>query len=88
MSDQQRGDSLAPWGRTITPNLDRFAKNGLTFTNAFCPSQAKNPAYRETVRDLLGRIWHFARKEKDKVPNPYLTVALAPFGPGAASASE
>jgi arylsulfatase A-like enzyme len=48
-------------------------------------NQARNPAYAETVRDLLGRIWRFARREQDKVPNSYLTVALAPCGPGLAA---
>jgi arylsulfatase A-like enzyme len=45
-------------------------------------NQARNPAYAETARDLLTRIWRFARQEGDKVPNRYLTVAFAPFGPG------
>ncbi len=53
-----------------------------------CVNQARNPAYAEIVRDLLGRIWRFARQEGDKVPNPYLTVAFAPVGPGAQQAKE
>lgn len=46
-------------------------------------NQARNPAYAEIARDSLLRIWRFARREQDKVPNGYLTVALAPQGPGA-----
>lgn len=38
--------------------------------------------YAGVARDLLGRIWRFARNEKDKLPNPYLTVGLAQYGPG------
>jgi len=38
LTDQQRADTLAaagcPW--MITPNLDRLAADGVTFTNAFC----------------------------------------------------
>ncbi|OQA98421.1 MAG: Choline-sulfatase [Chloroflexi bacterium ADurb.Bin222] len=47
-------------------------------------NQALNPAYAEWAREGLARIWRFARKEGDKVPNPYLTVAFAPAGPGLA----
>jgi arylsulfatase A-like enzyme len=38
MSDQQRGDTVPPYGRAVTPNLDRFAREGVAFANAFCPS--------------------------------------------------
>lgn len=47
-------------------------------------NQALNPDYEEWVRDGLARIWRFARKEGDKIPNPYLTVSFAPAGPGLA----
>lgn len=37
----------------------------------------------ETVRrDLLARMWAFAREQEDIIFNPYLTVAQAPLGPG------
>ncbi len=51
-------------------------------------NQARNPVYADVVRDLLGRIWRFARQEQDKVPNAYLTVALAPSGPGNAEVAQ
>ena len=38
MTDQQRGDTVPPFGRALTPNLDRFRQQGVTFTNAYCPS--------------------------------------------------
>lgn len=46
MTDQQRGDSVYPYNRAITPNIERFAKEGVTFSNAYtvaphcCPSRA------------------------------------------------
>ena len=46
MTDQQRGDSIPPYSRAKTPVMDRFCKEGLTFTNAFtvsphcCPARA------------------------------------------------
>ena len=46
MTDQQRGDSIPPYSKAKTPNLDKFCKEGLTFSRAFtiaphcCPSRA------------------------------------------------
>lgn len=33
-------------------------------------------------RDLLKRMWEFAKEHKDQIFNPYITVAMAPYGPG------
>jgi len=38
MTDHQRSDTILPEHPAITPNLDRFIKEGVTFTNTFCPS--------------------------------------------------
>jgi arylsulfatase A-like enzyme len=38
MTDQQRADSVAPYRRAHTPNVDRLAKEGVTFSQAYCPS--------------------------------------------------
>jgi arylsulfatase A-like enzyme len=38
MTDHQRADTALPEHGAITPNLDRFAQEGITFTEAFCPS--------------------------------------------------
>ncbi|MFI3214911.1 MAG: sulfatase-like hydrolase/transferase [Eubacteriales bacterium] len=46
MTDQQRGDSVYPTERAISPNVTKFAKEGVTFSNAHtisphcCPSRA------------------------------------------------
>ncbi|MEE4194281.1 MAG: sulfatase-like hydrolase/transferase [Anaerolineae bacterium] len=38
MTDHQRADTSFADHPSITPHLDQLAKNGLTFTNAYCPS--------------------------------------------------
>jgi len=38
MTDHQRGDMQPPFGKIHTPNMERLFKNGVSFTNAFCPS--------------------------------------------------
>ena len=39
ITDQQRADTIAAWGHDhmVTPNMDRLAAQGVSFTNAFCP---------------------------------------------------
>lgn len=38
MTDHQRADTVLPTHPCLTPNLDRFAQEGVIFTDAFCPS--------------------------------------------------
>jgi arylsulfatase A-like enzyme len=38
MTDHQRADTVLPSHPAQTPNLDRFAQQGVQFTNTFCPS--------------------------------------------------
>ena len=38
MTDHQRADTLHPWNRAVAPNLQAFTRQGVTFTNAYCPS--------------------------------------------------
>jgi arylsulfatase A-like enzyme len=46
MTDQQRGDTTPPYSRALTPNLDKFCTEGVTFSQAYtiaphcCPSRA------------------------------------------------
>ena len=40
------------------------------------------PRLAEARRDLLQRMWKFAQEHKDQIFNPYITVAMAPLGPG------
>ncbi|NLF40383.1 sulfatase-like hydrolase/transferase [bacterium] len=44
MTDHQRGDTVLPEHPARTPHLTDFAKQGLAFTNAFCPSPHCCPA--------------------------------------------
>jgi len=39
MTDQQRSDTIGAWGNDhmITPNMDRLAREGMSFTQAYCP---------------------------------------------------
>jgi len=47
---------------------------------------ADDPAYEPVKRDLCRRMWRFAQREDDAAINNYITVGLAPFGPGEAFA--
>lgn len=38
MTDHQRADTILPEHPAITPNVARLAEEGVTFTNAYCPS--------------------------------------------------
>jgi len=44
MTDHQRADTILPEHPAITPNLDRFTEEGVTFTRAFCPAPHCCPA--------------------------------------------
>lgn len=38
MTDHQRGDTVLPEHPALTPNLTAFAQEGVTFTEAYCPT--------------------------------------------------
>lgn len=38
MTDHQRGDTVLPEHPAITPNVDRLAREGVTFSETYCPS--------------------------------------------------
>lgn len=44
---------------------------------------AGDPVHAERKRALCRRMWALARAEEDAITNDYVTVALAPVGPGA-----
>ena len=45
---------------------------------------AGNPDFAPVRRDMLRRVWRFARSEGDAAINSYITVGLAPYGPAEA----
>ena len=45
---------------------------------------ADNPEYESVKREMCQRMWRFGRREDDAAINPYITVSLAPYGPGVA----
>ena len=45
---------------------------------------ANQPAYEVVKRQMCARMWRFAHREADTAINPYITVALAPYGPAEA----
>lgn len=38
MTDQQRGDSIGPYHRAHTPDVDRLSREGVTFSQSYCPA--------------------------------------------------
>ena len=44
----------------------------------------EDPSYTPVVRDMCGRMWRFAHRERDSMINPYITVGLVPYGPAEA----
>jgi arylsulfatase A-like enzyme len=44
-------------------------------------NRAADPAYDAVVREMCERMWRHAYREDDMACNPYMTVALAPYGP-------
>jgi len=42
---------------------------------------APDPAYDSVIREMCSRMWRHAYREDDVACNPYMTVALAPYGP-------
>jgi len=44
MSDQQRGDSIPPYSKAKMPNLEKFCREGITFSRAFTVSPHCGPS--------------------------------------------
>lgn len=46
ITDQHKHDALSLWGKipNLTPNIDRIAEDGITFSNAYTPSPVCGPA--------------------------------------------
>lgn len=60
MTDQQRGDSVLK-EQCLTPNLDQFRKEGVTFSKTFCPSPHCCPSRATFMSGLYPSqhgVWH------------------------------
>jgi arylsulfatase A-like enzyme len=76
MTDQQRADGVSAAGNPgiQTPNMDRIAKEGVLFSNAFCPNPFCMPSRASA---MTGRYAHGHRCWDNGVPLPENTVTLA-----------
>jgi arylsulfatase A-like enzyme len=60
MTDQQRADSVTD-PKCLTPNLDKFLNQSITFTNTFCPSPHCCPSRASFMSGLYPSqhgVWH------------------------------
>lgn len=78
--------------RSVRTRDYKYVFNGFDFDELYDlrndPHEMVNlsdhPDLQEVKRDLVGRMWRFARREADGMINNYITVSLAPWGPGEA----
>ena len=63
------------------PNLDEMPPPHVT-VDRDGPWPPLTESLEAVRRDLLARMWRFAKAHDDHLFNPYFTVALAPYGPG------
>ncbi len=73
VADQMRSDSLAHMGNaaSITPNLDRLAKEGISFENAYCQNPVCVPSRCSFLSGLYPhttghRTMHFLQREDEE----------------------
>ena len=77
--------------RSVQTDHYKYVYNGFDFDELYdlqadpheLHNLAADPQYDAIKRQLVGKMWQFAMREKDdRLFNPYGTVALAPWGPG------
>ena len=64
--DQVRKDMIGAYGHQIvkTPNLDRLAKDGIRFNNAFTPASVCGPARTSLFTGLMPSSHGMSRTER------------------------
>lgn len=76
--------------RSVTTREYKYVYNGFDFDELYdlrvdpgeMTNQSERPEYAEVKRGLVRRMWEFGYRTADEMMfNPYVTVALAPFGP-------
>jgi len=61
MTDHQRGDTVLPEHPAITPNVSKLARQGVSFTQAFCPSPHCCPSratFHSGLYPSLHGVWN------------------------------
>jgi arylsulfatase A-like enzyme len=92
MHAQCNGVELYYTQRSVRTTEAKYVFNGFDWDELYdlrsdpheMTNVANDPAYEAVKRDLCRRMWQFAHDEDDTVINPYITVGLAPYGPGEA----
>lgn len=78
--------------RSVKTKTHKYVYNAFDFDELYDltkdPDEMNNvqedPAYADIKRDLVRRMWRFAHDQQDTAHNAYITIALAPYGPGEA----
>lgn len=78
--------------RSVMTKEHKYVFNGFDVDELYDlrrdPHEMQNLAdrgdYADVKRDLVRRMWQFARREQDTAINSYVTVGLAPYGPAEA----
>jgi len=89
---QLNGVELYYTQRAVATKEFKYVYNGFDFDELYdlrhdpheMINLADHPDYQEVKRELVRRMWRFADREQDIIFNSYVTVALAPWGPGEA----
>jgi arylsulfatase A-like enzyme len=92
MHTQCNGVELYYTQRSVMTRKHKYVFNGFDEDELYDlekdPQEMRNVAgraeYEGAKRDLCRRMWRFARREEDTATNGYITVGLAPYGPGEA----
>lgn len=92
MHTQCNGVELYYTQRSVMTRKHKYVFNGFDDDELYDlerdPHEMTNLAgkndYEAVKRELCRRMWRFARREQDAATNGYITVGLAPYGPGEA----
>jgi len=87
---QTNGNELYGIQRSILTEEWRFVWNTFDEVELYYlpedPDQTRNlaslPEHQACIRELMNRLWKFAREQDDVCINPYIAIAQAPVGPG------
>lgn len=93
---QFNGVELYYTQRSVTTKQYKYVYNGFDFDELYdlekdpheLVNVADRPEYQAVKHALVRKMWQFAAREKDIIFNQYGTVALAPWGPADALATQ